>query len=224
MKLGVPVAIVAIIVNVLSQPDGAHASSTGAGVITAYILYALVTYLVSRHPGPLSWRDIAVGTAILDPVILSAWLFAEGESAILVMGFYLFTILGFGFRIGPNIMRVCQAVSILGFSWVLIESPFWRSHPFFGLSHLILLFAVPMYAGSLMRDLRDAKAYAEHESKAKTQLLANVSHELRTPLTGIVSAAQLLESHTRGPEAGRLTQLILKLSSSLDAEISQLLD
>lgn len=223
VKLGVPVAIIAIVINMLSQPDGAHASSTGVGVITAYILYAVVTYVVSRHPGPLSWRDIAVGTAILDPVILSAWLFAEGESAILVMGFYLFTILGFGFRIGPNIMRVCQGVSILGFTWVLIESPFWRSHPFFGLSHLILLFAVPMYAGSLMRDLREAKAYAEHESKAKTQLLANVSHELRTPLTGIVAAAQLLEGNVKPPE-GKMVQRILQLAAALDVEISQLLD
>lgn len=223
VKLGVPVAIIAIVINMLSQPDGAHASSTGVGVITAYILYAVVTYVVSRHPGPLSWRDIAVGTAILDPVILSAWLFAEGESAILVMGFYLFTILGFGFRIGPNIMRVCQGVSILGFTWVLIESPFWRSHPFFGISHLILLFAVPMYAGSLMRDLREAKAHAEHESKAKTQLLANVSHELRTPLTGIVAAAQLLEGNVKPPE-GKMVHRILQLAAALDVEISQLLD
>ena len=223
VKLGVPVAIFAIVINMLSQPDGANASSTGVGVITAYILYALVTYVVSRHPGPLSWRDIAVGTAILDPVILSAWLFAEGESAILVMGFYLFTILGFGFRIGPTIMRVCQGVSILGFTWVLIESPFWRSHPFFGLSHLILLFAVPMYAGSLMRDLREAKAHAEHESKAKTQLLANVSHELRTPLTGIVAAAQLLEGNVK-PSEGKMVHRILQLAAALDVEISQLLD
>ena len=223
VKLGVPVAIIAIVVNMLSLPDGTNASSTGVGVITAYILYALVTYVVSRHPGPLSWRDIAVGTAILDPVILSAWLFAEGESAILVMGFYLFTILGFGFRIGPSIMRVCQGVSILGFTWVLIESPFWRSHPFFGLSHLILLFAVPMYAGSLMRDLREAKAHAEHESKAKTQLLANVSHELRTPLTGIVAAAQLLEGNVK-PSEGKMVHRILQLAAALDVEISQLLD
>lgn len=221
VKLGVPVALIAILVDVWSQSNGGHAS--GAGMLTAYILYAIVTFVVSRHPGPLSWRDIAVGTAILDPVILSAWLYVEGESAILLMGFYLFTILGFGFRIGPNIMRVCQGVAILGFAWVLIESPFWRSHPFFGLSHLILLLAVPMYAGSLMRDLREAKALAEHESKAKTQLLANVSHELRTPLTGIVSAALLLEGQVK-PSESKLVQSILQLSGNLDTEISQLLD
>lgn len=223
IKLGLPVALIAIVVNVFSQPGG-HASFAGIGVIATYVGYAILTYIVSRHPGRLSWRDIAVATAVLDPVILSAWLFSEGESAILVMGFYLFTILGFGFRIGPRIMRLCQAVSIIGFAVVLIGSPFWRSHPFFGLSHLILLFAVPMYAGSLMRDLREAKAHAERESKGKTQLLANVSHELRTPLTGIVSAAQLLESQVNAPESDRLVHTIIKLASTLDVEISQLLD
>lgn len=223
LKVGVPVALIAIALNLLSQRAG-QATSTGVGVMAGYILYALVTYVVSRRPGPLSWRDIAVGTAVLDPVILSAWLYSEGEYAILVVGFYLFTILGFGFRIGPKIMHVCQGVSILGFAWVLAGSPFWREHPFFGLSHLILLFIVPMYAGSLMRDLRQAKARAESESKAKTQLLANVSHELRTPLTGIVSAAQLLEAQAPSVDAERLSQTILKLATSLDTEISQLLD
>lgn len=223
LKLGLPVAAVAIATHLFSQ-SVAPGSTSGTAIIATYIFYVLTTYVVARHPGPLSWRNMAIGTAALDPIILSAWLYIEGESAILVLGFYLFTILGFGFRIGPNIMRFCQTVSICGFTLVLITSPFWREHPFFGLSHLILLFVVPMYAGSLMRDLRDAKAFAERESKAKTQLLANVSHELRTPLTGIVSAAQLLESQIHTPEAERLLTTILKLSSSLDTEISQLLD
>ncbi|HEY4559747.1 MAG TPA: ATP-binding protein, partial [Lysobacter sp.] len=166
----------------------------------------------------------ALATAVLDPVIYSAWLAAGGESSILVIGFYIFTTLGFGFRIGPRAMRICQSVSILGFAGVLVLSPFWKSHPFFGLSHFILLVAVPMYAGTLMRELRDAKARAEHESRAKNQLLANVSHELRTPLTGIVSAAELLEAGSRTRESDRLVATILKLSASLGSEIDQLLD
>ncbi|WP_036105215.1 ATP-binding protein [Lysobacter capsici] len=223
VKLGVPVALATIAVNLFSQ-SAAEASFSGISVLAGYIFYALATYVVARHPGPLSWRHIAIGTAVLDPAILSAWLYFEGEAAILIVGFYLFTILGFGFRIGPKIMRFCQAISIGCFGLVLMGSPIWRDNLFFGLSHLILLLIVPMYAGSLMRDLRAAKAYAERESKAKTQLLANVSHELRTPLTGIVSAAQLLDSESNTPEANRLAATILKLASSLDAEISQLLD
>jgi two-component system, sensor histidine kinase RpfC len=222
VKLGVPVAAVAIAVALNDSTPGRVGPLVG--VICAYIAYALLTFVVSKRPGRLSWPEFALGTAVLDPVIYSAWLFFGGESAILVIGFYIFTILGFGFRIGPRIMRLCQGVSILGFTWVLVASPFWKTHPFFGLSHLILLLAVPMYAGALMRELREAKARAERESQAKNQLLANVSHELRTPLTGIVSAAQLLEASSTNRESDRLIGKILKLSSSLDTEISQLLD
>lgn len=223
LKLGVPIGLVNI-AYLLYQYFAAHVPPTGVGVISAYIVYAVATFVVARRPGSLSWRDIAVLTAVFDPLMLSAWLYAGGESAILVQGFYLFTILGFGFRIGPSIMRICQVVSIAGFAWVLLASPFWKTHPFFGLSHLVMLLAVPMYAGALMRELRAAKARAEMESRAKNQLLANVSHELRTPLTGIVSAAQLLGVSSQSPETTRLVNSILSLSGSLDTEISQLLD
>lgn len=224
VKVGIPVAIAALCLNIFGGNTSNQPQIVGISVLCGYMLYVVATYVVSRHPGRLQWKDIAFATAILDPLILSAWLFAEGEQAILVMAFYLFTIIGFGFRIGPQIMRVCQAVSIIGFTAVLFESPFWIENLSFGVSHLVLLVVVPMYAGSLMTELRQAKAHAERESKAKSQLLANVSHELRTPLTGIVSAAQLLEHKSTSPDDIRLAQSIVSLSGSLDAEISQLLD
>ncbi|MCB1570750.1 MAG: hypothetical protein KDI72_06870, partial [Xanthomonadales bacterium] len=49
-----------------------------------------------------------------------------------------------------------------------------------------------MYAGVLIKTLRESREHAERESQAKSALLAKVSHELRTPLTGIISATELL--------------------------------
>ena len=223
VKVGLPVAVVAIVLALYQSRPG-HEAAAVIAVIATYIVYTILTYYASRRPTRRSSRGIALATAVLDPLIYSAWLAAGGESSILIIGFYIFTTLGFGFRIGPRAMRICQGVSIIGFAGVLVLSPFWKSHPFFGLSHFILLVAVPMYAGTLMRELRDAKARAEHESRAKNQLLANVSHELRTPLTGIVSAAELLEAGSRTRETDRLVTTILKLSASLGSEIDQLLD
>ena len=223
VKVGLPVAVVAIMLALYQSRPG-HEAAAVIAVIATYIVYTILTYYASRRPTRRSSRGIALATAVLDPLIYSAWLAAGGESSILIIGFYIFTTLGFGFRIGPRAMRICQSVSIIGFAGVLVLSPFWKSHPFFGLSHFILLVAVPMYAGTLMRELRDAKARAEHESRAKNQLLANVSHELRTPLTGIVSAAELLEAGSRTRESDRLIATILKLSASLGSEIDQLLD
>ena len=219
-RLGLPVAACALAMTLLAPLGGSDPNGAAIAVIGLYMAYAISAYLLTKRPGRLHWKDIVLGTAVLDPLILSGWLHAAGEQGILVLGFYLFTILGFGLRIGPSPMRVCQAVSILGFTLVLFNSPFWMNHLSFGVSHLVLLVVVPMYAGSLMKELRQA----EQESKVKSQLLANVSHELRTPLTGIVSAAQLLEDNAVSPEDARLAQSIVLLSSSLEAEINQLLD
>lgn len=224
LKLGSAIALTSLLFNLLATTSGGEAPLLSIVVLVGYVVYVNCVYLITRYPRGLQWRHIAIGTAILDPLLLSAWLYAEGKQAILVMAFYLFTILGFGFRIGPSIMRLCQVVSILAFTVVLLQSPFWIDHLFFGASHLILLVVVPLYAHSLINELREAKAHAERESRAKSHLLANVSHELRTPLTGIVSAAQLLEDRATSPEDARLAKTIVSLSGSLDAEIGQLLD
>lgn len=195
-----------------------------AGVAVGYIIYNLTAFFASRHPGWLSSRDLVVVTAILDPLVVSGWLFIAGPSSLLIVGLYLFTILGFGFRVGLTAMHICQAASILGLGAVAIFSPIWRSQPFFALSHLVLLLVVPLYAGMLIRKLQNARAAAERASLAKSQLLAKVSHELRTPLTGIVSTASLIEAQSADADSVERAHSIVGLALGLDTEIKQLLD
>jgi two-component system sensor histidine kinase RpfC len=83
---------------------------------------------------------------------------------------------------------------------------------------------VPMYATVLIKKLRDARAHAESESQAKTQLLANVSHELRTPLAGIMASAQLIQDESGDHAVAGRAQTILELSEELMIEINDLLD
>jgi two-component system sensor histidine kinase RpfC len=166
----------------------------------------------------------ALYSAVLDPLLLSAWLPMVGEIGGLIVGFYLFTILGFGFRIGLRVMQICQITAILGFAAVLIVEPFWRQHLIVWLSFLITLVAVPLYAKKLIRKLHEARAHAELESQAKSQLLAKVSHELRTPLSGIIAAGQLLAGETKDKQAAKRADTILGLSKDLLREINDLLD
>jgi PAS domain S-box-containing protein len=42
------------------------------------------------------------------------------------------------------------------------------------------------------RELRAAKAAAEHASRAKSEFLANMSHEIRTPMNGVLGLTELL--------------------------------
>jgi two-component system, sensor histidine kinase RpfC len=67
------------------------------------------------------------------------------EAAPLFVGFYIFTILGFGFRVGTQAMYIGQASSILGFVAAIAVSDFWRSNLTMSASVLILLIAVPIY-------------------------------------------------------------------------------
>lgn len=189
-----------------------------------YSGYNLVTWYLARHQNAVPPRDIAILTAVMDPIMLSCWLFLMGKLSVLFASFYLFTILGFGFRIGITSLRICQMVSMVGFSLVALFSPIWRAEIMAAVSHGVLLLIVPLYASSLIRNLHKARNHAERESKAKSQLLANVSHELRTPLTGIVSSAQLLAAETENPAVASRAATILKLSAALDGEIKHLLD
>lgn len=191
---------------------------------TLQILYILLMGLYAYRPSLLPAGKLALLTAILDPLILSVWLPLMNEYGGLVVGFYLFTILGFGFRTGTRLMRICQIASIVDFSLVLFVVPFWQQHPVIWLSFLITLVVVPSYAAVLVRKLHEARAHAEHESKAKSDLLARVSHELRTPLSGIMAATQLLSVETKDTRVAKRADTILGLSRDLLREINDLLD
>lgn len=195
------------------------------GLVAAlHVLYIALMMVWAGRPRPFSAMQLAYLTAVLDPLMLSAWLPMMGEFGGLVVGFYLFTILGFGFRIGQRLMLTCQLTSIAGFSVVLFLEPFWRQHPVIWLSFLVTLIVVPLYATVLIRKLHEARAHAEQESQAKSELLARVSHELRTPLSGIVTATQLLAAETKDKQAAKRAETILGLSKDLLREITDLLD
>lgn len=225
LKLGFSVLVLMVFAIVIW---GTSSPSIGVSEIlvlsVVYSGYNLAAWYLARHHTAVPPRDIVMLTAIVDPIMLSCWLFFLGKPSVLFASFYLFTILGFGFRIGITSLRICQVVSMTGFSLVVLYSPIWRAEMMAAISHGVLLLIVPLYASSLIRNLHAARNHAERESKAKSQLLANVSHELRTPLTGIVSSAQLLAAETEDPAVASRAAAILTLSAALDGEIKHLLD
>lgn len=194
------------------------------GLTVGYCLYALAPYRLMRKASYSTLQRLLVATAILDPLVLSVWIASTGEYGSLLVGFYLFTTLGFGFRTGRPLMYLCQGVSIVGFCAVLLVDPFWQEHTIRWAALLIPIIVVPMYAGVLIKTLREAREHAEQESRAKSDLLAKVSHELRTPLTGIVTSAELLAAESSDPSVARRTKTILTLSDNLLCEINDLLD
>lgn len=224
LKFGIGVALVMLAVMYYVSPERITQRHVVEAAMAVYLAYTLAVRYYSRRPDSRYAPRLVVVTAVSDPLFLSLWLFIFGDPAILFAGLYVFTVLGFGFRLGNVPMFLCQAVSILGFTAVMFGSPHWREPGLPEISHLVVLIMVPLYASSLIRRLQSAKALAEYESKAKSMLLAKVSHELRTPLTGIVSSAQLIEFEATDPAIVRRAQAIHEMASGLDAEIGRMLD
>jgi two-component system, sensor histidine kinase RpfC len=226
LRLGMPALLFIVgavyFYDVAHQQFGPHAMGF---LSLAYVLYCVVTYVVATRNDGQQDKTLLGVTVVGDPLMLSVFLYGAGNGAILFVGFYLFTILGFGFRVGIISMRACQAIAIAGFSLVVFFSPVWHEMQMVAASHLVLLVVVPLYASALIRGLRNAQLTAQYESEAKSRLLANVSHELRTPLTGIISAAQLIETVTSDGEViNAKARSIADMAWHLDGEISQLLD
>lgn len=203
-----------------ASPDSVeHFVAVGA----IYCIYVLVLQVLVLYWRGLPARKVLLVTAVLDPLALSVGLYPTGRYGVLLAGFYLFTILGFGFRTGRPLMFLCQGVALVGYAGAFALLPYWSANPLIWVALAIPLIVVPLYAGTLIRRLREAREHAERESRGKSELLAKVSHELRTPLAGIISATELLANEAGGPVRHR-TNTILALSDDLLREINDLLD
>lgn len=224
LRFGIAVAVVMLAIMYYVSPEKIterHAVELAMGL---YISYTLAVRYFARLPGGRYAGKLVVITAISDPLFLSTWLYIFGDPAILFAGLYVFTALGFGFRLGNRAMFLCQGVSLVGFVAVMLLSPHWRQPGLAEISHVAVLIMTPLYASSLIRRLQTAKALAQFESNAKSMLLAKVSHELRTPLTGIVSSAQLIGMDTSDPAIAQRAKAIHEMATGLDAEIGRMLD
>lgn len=224
-RLGVPVCLLMLLCMWKWGP-----SSPAIGpiqiipVFALHLAYNLGLLQATRTASRFNPRHLAIFTAVMDPVLLSAGLMLMGQIGQIFACFYLFTILGFGFRLGTAAMNVCQLASISGFSVMSYLNPSWHQQPVSVISVLLFLSIVPLYAKALITRLQFAREHAESESQAKTRLLATVSHELRTPLTGIVSCAQLMQEESGDPQVRKRVDTVLTLSAELLAQIDDLLD
>jgi two-component system sensor histidine kinase RpfC len=224
-RLGVPVCLLMLLCLWHWGPSSPNVGPIHiVPVFALHLVYNLGLLHVTRSASRCDPRHVATFTAVMDPVLLSAGLMLMNQIGQIFACFYLFTILGFGFRIGIAAMHVCQLASIGAFSLMALLNPSWHAYPVAVISILLFLGIVPLYAKALITRLQFARRHAESESQAKTRLLATVSHELRTPLTGIVSCAQLMQEESVDPQVRKRADTVLTLSAELLVQINDLLD
>jgi two-component system sensor histidine kinase RpfC len=197
-------------------------SLAGLTVIFYYSGAMLLFLAMALNPVPSQIRRI-MGAA-LDMGSLSVLMFHAGGETVPLFLIYLWVILGNGFRFGLTNLYVSQAVSIIGFTIVVIYGEYWQEHTSFGISLLLMLCLLPLYAAFLIKKLQAAIAMAKQANEAKSRFLANMSHELRTPLNGVIGMGDLLRETKLSFEQKELVNTMHSSANTLLELIENVLD
>lgn len=239
----------------LAEQQEQPAREQGQAAVRIVIQFAVLAYLVSQSPvsldtRPPTWLIYLLGylgfsviimmlafrraralalrrviTIIGDIFTISYLMVATGVAGIPLFMFYLWVTLGNGFRFGLASMFFSAALSLVGFSAVVVFSQVWRELVTVSVSVTIALIVLPTYAAHLIHQLETARTRAEEANAAKSRFLARMSHELRTPLNGILGTTELLAANKRLMREDRALLDVIKESVNVSLrQIDNILD
>ena len=192
-------------------------------VTTGFFLFGVVVVLLVLASPGMSVARRFVGM-IGDNAVTSYFLTQMGEGGAVILGVYLFITFGNGFRFGRFYLHACQVMGLVGFSIVLLVSPFWSQHVGIGLGFLIALIVLPFYVGVLAERINEARKRADEANQAKGRFLAVVSHEMRTPLNGVIAMADVLRETSLNESQREIVDTLGTSANLLLAQIEDVLD
>ena len=198
-------------------------SSRASLIILLYYSCALAIFsAIVVNPRPSQIRRIC--GSVLDMGSLSILFFYTDAQTVPLFLLYLWVILGNGFRFGLTNLYVSQVIAIAGFSAVILWGEYWQDHRSFGVSLLLMLCLLPLYAAFLIKKLHAAVELAKQANQAKSRFLANMSHELRTPLNGVIGMGDLLRETKLNYEQQELVNTMHSSANTLLELIENVLD
>ena len=160
----------------------------------------------------------------LDLISLSVLMATAAQETVYLFVFYLWVILGNGFRFGVNYLYISMVIGIIGFISAIYWGGYWQTEMTIAISLLIVITLIPLYSIFLIKKLYAAIDMAEKANQAKTRFLANMSHELRTPLNGVLGLGDLLIETKLDQEQYNLVSTMQSSAKTLLGLIEKVLD
>ena len=188
-----------------------------------YFLSSLaIVIAITRNLNPSPIRRV-IGI-LLDLISLSILMIIAVNETIYLFVFYLWVILGNGFRFGINYLYVSLIIGFFGFLAAIFFSDYWQANLSIATSLLLVITLIPLYSIFLINKLYAAINMAEKASQAKSRFLANMSHELRTPLNGVLGLSDLLRETKLEQEQRNLVNTMQSSAKILLGLIEKVLD
>jgi len=191
-------------------------------IIIATLLAVLIVTAIIRNPKKSVLRRVT--GIFLDLISLSLLMETAEDHAVYLFVFYLWVILGNGFRFGLNYLYLSMFVGTAGFSFSILFGEYWQENIHIAISLLIVITLIPLYSIFLINKLYNAIDMAEKANQAKSRFLANMSHELRTPLNGVLGIGDLLRETKLEDEQRNLVNTMQSSAKILLGLIEKVLD
>ncbi|WP_025565278.1 ATP-binding protein [Psychromonas sp. SP041] len=187
-----------------------------------FISSVAIVFAITKNLNPSPTRRV-VGI-LLDLISLSVLMIIAVNETIYLFVFYLWVILGNGFRFGINYLYISLIVGFFGFLAAIFLGDYWQAHMSIATSLLLVITLIPLYSIFLINKLYAAISMAEKASQAKSRFLANMSHELRTPLNGVLGLSDLLRETQLEQEQRNLVNTMQSSAKILLGLIEKVLD
>jgi CheY-like chemotaxis protein len=212
VKLAIPFAL---LIYLAIWRWGNRSESIAIGVLIALaavsLVYIFAALFFAVRTQPFSATRLAVCSAIVDPLIVSAWLACLGEPVFVFVCLYLFTILESGARLGARPMLISQLASLAGYGGVLALNPAWGHHAALALANLLLLAVVPLYFRALLGKPAGMRVNAGHQDQSASPSAKEIEDALPIapiPIVPVVYGKRVLVAGCNGADLIQVRDLL----------------